>query len=121
VKILLDVCLSPDWVSFFDTRAIESVHWSSIGPRDSRDIDIFRHARECGFILFTHDLDFGTMLAQSQSGRPSVIQARVQDISPKAIGDSICDLIRQFERELRDGALITLLPNRTKVRVLPIY
>jgi len=120
MKILLDVCLSPDWVSFLESKDIESVHWSSIGPCSAKDIVIFRYAQDHGFVLFTHDLDFGTILAHSRASTPSVIQARVQDVSPEAIGESVCSLIRQFQIELCSGAIVTLLAERNKVRVLPI-
>jgi len=120
VKILLDACLSPDWVFLFREHSIQAIHWSSIGSCIAKDVEIFRYAGENGYVLFTHDLDFGALLAQSGSCRPSVIQARAQDISPDSIGESICNIIRQFEAELLNGALITLLPDRTKVRILPI-
>ena len=120
MKILLDVCLSPDWVSFFGSRNIESVHWSSIGHCTAKDIEIFRYAQEHGFVVFTHDLDFGTILAHCRASAPSVIQARVQDVSPEAIGESVCSLILQFQIELCSGAIVTLLSERTKVRILPL-
>jgi len=120
MKILLDVCLSPGWVAFFNSKNIESLHWSSIGDCNAKDIELFRYAQEHGFVVFTHDLDFGTILAHCRASAPSVIQARVQDVSPEAIGESVCTLIRQFEVELRSGAIVTLLPERNKVRVLPI-
>ena len=120
MKILLDVCLSTEWVAFLESKGVESIHWSSVGPCNVKDSVIFRHAQDYGFVLFTHDLDFGTILAHSRARLPSVIQARVQDVSPEAIGESICRLIAQFQEELCSGAIVTLLPERNKVRILPI-
>jgi predicted nuclease of predicted toxin-antitoxin system len=120
MKILIDVCLSPDWVMFFREHGVESVHWTMIGECDAEDSAIFSYANEHEFIIFTHDLDFGTLLAQSKSNGPSVIQARVQDPSPEAIGVFVLQLLRQFETPLHNGAIVTLAADKRKVRILPI-
>ncbi len=39
-------------------------------------------ARPSGYVVFTHDLDFGALLAASHAGGPSVIQVRAQDVLP---------------------------------------
>jgi len=65
-------------------------------------------------------LDFGTLLAHAKSHRPSVIQARVQDVTPTALGPAIFLALKDFSQQLAEGALITILPDRAKVRILPI-
>jgi len=120
MKILIDVCLSPDWVAFFREHGVESIHWTMIGACDAKDSAIFSYAHENDFIIFTHDLDFGTLLAQAKSSGPSVIQARVQDPSPDAIGVLVLQLLRQFQTPLLNGAIVTLAADKRKVRILPI-
>ena len=120
MRLLVDVCLSTDWIPFLVERGIEALHWSSVGPRSADDQVIFAHAAEHGYIIFTHDLDFGTLLALTAASGPSVIQARVDDTSVEAIGEVVIDLVRQCEKPLSEGALATLMPDRTKVRILPI-
>jgi predicted nuclease of predicted toxin-antitoxin system len=44
-------------------------------------------ARENGYIVFTHDLDFGVLLAWTRAESPSVIQVRTQDVFPGVLGD----------------------------------
>ena len=61
---------------------IEAVHWSSVGDLRAPDHLIMDFAREHGYIVFTHDLDFGTILAATQAEAPSVIQIRTQNITP---------------------------------------
>lgn len=39
-------------------------------------------ARANDYIVFTHDLDFGAMLALTNAESPSVIQVRTQDVTP---------------------------------------
>jgi hypothetical protein len=39
-----------------------------------------------GYVVFTHDLDFGTMLALTDASGPSVLQVRAQSVLPEYIG-----------------------------------
>ncbi len=64
------------------------------------------YAREHNYIVFTHDLDFSTILATSKDSQPSVIQLRANDISPEAAGNSILAAIRQMQTQLEAGALL---------------
>lgn len=116
----MDVCLSVDWIAFLGERGIEAVHWSSVGSRSADDEVIFAYAAERGYVIFTHDLDFGTLLALAAARRPSVIQARVDDASVSAIGEAVVGLVRQCAKPLDEGAMVTLMPDRTRVRILPI-
>jgi len=120
MKLLVDMNLSPAWVPYLAERGFEAVHWSAVGPPDALDGLIAGYAIAGQWIVFTHDLDFGAILAHSRDHRPSVIQARVEDITPGALGPSLIAVLRQFEAELNGGAIVTILPDRSKVRVLPI-
>jgi predicted nuclease of predicted toxin-antitoxin system len=61
----------------------------TVGAPDAIDLVIFDYARMTDSAIFTHDLDFTTILAFSSAHRPSVIQARVEDLSPKSLGPSL--------------------------------
>lgn len=118
--LLIDMSLPPAWVPFLADCGIRSLHWSSIGAHDADDEVIFRHAIDHSEIVFTHDLDFGTLLAYTRSRKPSVIQARVQDPSPERIGETLVATLNRFQERLRQGAIVTILPSRTRVRILPL-
>jgi predicted nuclease of predicted toxin-antitoxin system len=120
VKILIDVNLTPAWVEFFAAHEIESVHWSTCGDSTALDPEIMAFARDNDFIVFTHDLDFGSILAVTQARGPSVIQARVEDPIPKVIGRAVVSAIRENATYLQRGALITIDPDRLRIRILPI-
>ncbi|HEX9984006.1 MAG TPA: DUF5615 family PIN-like protein [Thermoanaerobaculia bacterium] len=120
MKILIDMNLTPAWVGFFATRKIESVHWSDLGDPKALDPDIMLFAQEHGFVVFTHDLDFGNILAVTNARGPSVIQARVEDPVPAAIGEAVVSAIIDNAMYLERGALMTLDPERLRVRILPI-
>ncbi len=120
MKLVVDMNLSPDWVPYLAEAGFEAVHWSAIGAGEAPDRVIFDHARNNGMVIFTHDLDFTTILALGHSHRPSVVQARVQDVSPESLGPSLVAALKQFAAELETGAIVTLLSERNKVRILPI-
>ncbi|WP_240669226.1 hypothetical protein [Dyella sp. M7H15-1] len=48
------------------------------------------------------------------------MQIRAEDISPDAIGRQIIAALRQMAAELEAGALLTIDPSRTRLRVLPL-
>lgn len=112
--------LTPDWVKFFAARNIESSHWSGVGNPKADDPEIMNFARERDFVVFTHDLDFGNILAVTHARGPSVIQARVDDPVPEVIGEAVVSAFLENRTHLERGALLTIDPERLRVRILPI-
>ena len=88
-------------------------------PR-AEDEEIMVWARAQEHVVFTHDLDFGTLLALTRAGSPSVIQVRTQDVTPGAIGALVVGALRQFEGALEKGALIVFDEARARARILPL-
>ena len=118
--LLVDMNLSPEWVPILQTDGWEAVHWSDVGdPRASdRDIMEWAVAHEC--VVFTHDLDFGTMLALTHEVGPSVLQVRAENVLPDHLAGSVIAALNQHETDLLSGALVVVDENRSRVRVLPI-
>lgn len=112
--------LSPDWVAVLKEAGWEAVHWSKVGNPRAADSEIMAWAKQHGYIVFTHDLDFGSLLALTQAEGPSVIQVRTQDVTPAAIGKLVTDALRQFQPDLEQGVLIVLDEARARARVLPL-
>ena len=77
-------------------------------------------ARRNNHAVFTHDLDFGAMLAISGATGPSVLQIRSQDVLPEHLADVVATALRRHEADLAAGALVVVDDNRARVRVLPI-
>jgi predicted nuclease of predicted toxin-antitoxin system len=120
MKILIDMNLSPGWVEVFNKYDVEAIHWSSIGDPRERDVVIMEWARNNEYIVFTHDLDFGSLLATTGAETPSVIQVRTQDVLPASIENIVMSALRQFASELNNGALVTVDQAQSRVRILPI-
>ncbi len=120
MKLLIDMNLSPRWTSVLESAAIAATHWSSIGANNAADTEIMSHARENNYVVLTHDLDFSAILAATHGEKPSVVQIRAENISPEAIGEAVVRALRQMSAELEEGALLTVDPGRTRLRLLPL-
>jgi predicted nuclease of predicted toxin-antitoxin system len=120
MRLLVDMNLSPEWVGVLKSAGWEAIHWSTVGNPRAEDQEIMAWARVQKHVVFTHDLDFGTLLALTRAGSPSVIQVRTQDVTPAAIGALVVNALRQFEGTLEKGALIVLDEARSRARVLPL-
>lgn len=120
MNILVDMNLSPRWVSLLADAGIESAHWSTLGAANAPDTEIMAFAKANGYIVLTHDLDFSAILAATQGDKPSVVQIRAENVSPDVIGKPVIDALRQMAAELTEGALLTIDPNRTRLLLLPL-
>ena len=120
MKLLLDMNLSPRWVDFLTEAGFEVVHWFTIGAVNTPDSEIMAYARGHDYVVLTHDLDLGSILAVTHGEKPSVVQVRSQDVRTESIGFLVVNAIRQMVLELEQGALLTIDSKRTRLRILPL-
>jgi len=120
MKILVDMNLSPDWVPVLKDAGLEAVHWSEVGDPSASDQIVMGHAAAHGYVVFTHDLDFGAILAATHAAAPSVLQIRTQDVDPASLAKTVISVLRQCQKYFESGALISLDESTHRIRVLPI-
>ena len=120
MKLLVDMNLSPRWVSVLAGAGIEAAHWSTVGAANATDAEIMAYARAQGYVVLTHDLDFSAILAATHGDKPSVVQIRAENVSPDVIGRAVINALQQMGNELDEGALLTIDPNRARLRLLPL-
>ncbi len=120
MKLLVDMNLSPKWISVLRDSGWEAVHWSAVGQSDARDLVIMAYAASNDYVVMTHDLDFGSILAATHGRKPSVVQIRTEEVSPGMIGKQVVAALRHTEPELAAGALLTIELDRTRLRLLPL-
>ena len=77
-------------------------------------------ARANDYVVFTHDLDFGAILAVTRAEGPSALQVRAQNVLPEHLGEVVIAALRQFAQQLEAGALITVDEGTSRARILPI-
>ena len=112
--------LSPTWVEYLAAHDFEAVHWSAVGDPRADDPVIMDFARKNGMIVFTHDLDFGNVLAVTHALGPSVIQVRTENPVPEVVGELLIRALVDHASSLARGALITVEPSNLRARILPI-
>ena len=120
MKFLVDMNMSPRWVDFFAEAGFEAIHWSNVGRIDAPDGELLQWAAEHGYVVVTADLDFGAILAATRDNRPSVLQIRMDILTPEAIGPTVRNAVHQARQELLDGALVSVDIASARLRVLPL-
>ncbi|MBF0160598.1 MAG: DUF5615 family PIN-like protein [Magnetococcales bacterium] len=120
MKLLVDMNLSPRWIGILVQAEIEAIHWVTVGAQNASDLEIMAYARANNYVVLTHDLDFSAILAATHGEKPSVVQIRADDVSPTVIGKQVVAALQQMAHELREGALLTVDLNRTRLRLLPL-
>ena len=117
--LVIDMNLSPLWVQALADRGWQAVHWSTVGNPRAKDSEIMEWARSTGYVVFTHDLDFGAILAATGLIGPSVLQVRAQDVTPDHLGNIVSQALHKHRDALERGALVTVDETRSRVRILP--
>ncbi len=117
MKIVIDMNLTPLWVDVLSKQGWQAVHWSTVGAARAKDQEIML-AND--YVVFTHDQDFGAILAATQAAAPSVIQVRTQDVMPAHLEPVVVAALQQYEAELQAGALLIVHEGRLRVRILPL-
>lgn len=120
MKLLVDMNLSPRWVEALSHAGIAAHHWSAVGVGNAPDAEIMAYARAHDYVVLTHDLDFGAILAATHGHKPSVVQIRSAELSPNIIGNQVVAALKQMADEIEAGALLTIEPGKTRLRVLPL-
>jgi len=86
VQLLINMNLSAEWTGELARHGWSAVHWSTVGDPRAEDSEIMAWALANGYVVFTHDLDFGTILALTRATGPSVLQVRGQNVLPEQMG-----------------------------------
>ena len=120
MNIIVDMNLSPAWVPILTGAGFNALHWSTVGDPSAEDGVILDWACKNVRVIFTNDLDFGALLAHSNSPLPSVFQLRTENVSPKRSGTRVIALLKRHASHLRAGALVSVNEITERVRILPL-
>ncbi len=107
-------------VPTLDKHGWQAVHWSFVGDPRASDREIMNWAAAHQCVVFTHDMDFGAMLALTHDVGPSVLQIRAENVLPDNLEGMVIAAFNQHEADLSSGALVVVDESRSRVRVLPI-
>lgn len=120
LNLLADLHISPKTV--VDLRlsgyAIERV--TDYLPASATDCQIIALAERLQASILTQDLDFSALIARSGMSAPSVVSLRVRDASPRYVTALLLRLLPAIEKDLEQGAIISVDETGIRIRVLPV-
>jgi predicted nuclease of predicted toxin-antitoxin system len=120
MKVLVDMNLPPAWVPFLNSAGIDAAHWSAVGDPRASDAQIMVFARENGYLILTHDLDFSTLLSLAGTTGPSIVQTRTQSVLPQDLGPRVVQVLTEHRDILVEGAIVTIDLSVARLRLLPL-
>ena len=120
MKFLADMGISPKTVDFLIALRFESIHLSALKLNKMLDSEILNKAKNEGFILLTHDLDFSELVAASKAKLPSVIIFRLRNMQPNNVNSTLKKIVTNHSSALKQGAIISVTDSQIRVRQLPI-
>ena len=120
MKLLLDMNVTQRWAPALAAQGHEVVHWRDVGDRRARDSEIMAYALQHGFVVLTHDLDFGDLLAATGDSGPSVVQIRADNLSADLAAGPVLQALAATSMALEQGALVSVDLKKARVRLLPL-
>jgi predicted nuclease of predicted toxin-antitoxin system len=120
LDFLVDMNLSPLTVRQLRERGWKIKRVSEVMDARTDDIDILNYARDHNQVVITNDLDFSELLAIYGFESPSVINLRLENMSPDNVTQRVIDIVSQLEDELRLGIVVSVDDISARFRNLPI-
>ena len=121
MRFLVDNAVSPKLVDALNVAGHEGIHVLNLGLADASDRTIMARAESEDRVVISADADFSTILAVDGRSKPSLVFLR-GELPRRAVtlAQLLIERLPACEAALRQGAIVTISPNRTRIRDLPI-
>ncbi len=116
MKLLLDQGLPRSSARLLREAGIDTIHVGGIGLSTAADTTILKRGRDEERIIVTLDADFHTLLVLSEAKSPSVIRIRIEGLRGEKLSELVQTVIKNCDKELREGAMVTVEPRRIRIR-----
>ena len=120
MKFLADMGISPKTVAFLQSLGYDASHLHDQGLHRLQDPAILEKAKNEGWVLLTHDLDFGELIAASGASLPSIVIFRLRNMRPERVNRHLHGIIAQHQDSLEQGAILSVTEGQIRVRLLPL-
>jgi predicted nuclease of predicted toxin-antitoxin system len=121
MRFLADMGISPKTVAFLRSLGHEALHLHEQGLDRLPDPAILEKARTERWILLTHDLDFGDLMAASGDKLPSIVVFRLRNMHPEHVSRHLKAIIAEYHNALDQGVAISVTEGQVRVRLLPLH
>lgn len=121
MRFLVDQNLSRKLAEALRAAGHDVVHTSEVELSSASDRAVADLAVAEERVVVSADTDFGTLLAASGAGRPSVLLVRLR--SPRqaeAIAEIVVANLDEVVEDLEAGAIVVLEDERVRIRRLPL-
>ena len=119
-KLLADLHISPKTVEALRKSGYAISRVTDHLPPTATDQQIIELAERLQASILTQDLDFSALIARAGKTFPSLISLRVGNASPQDITRLLLALLPTVEKELLEGAIISVDDAGIRIRPLPI-
>ena len=122
MKLLIDNALSPRVAEGLLAGGYQAVHIGRLGMAEADDEQIFQWCAANDHVVVSADTDFGTLLAQRQEIKPSVLLLRrISQRRPEVQTRILLANLPALVEPLETGSIVVIEENRIRVRRLPIH
>ncbi|MFP5330913.1 MAG: DUF5615 family PIN-like protein [Acidimicrobiia bacterium] len=121
MRLLLDANLSPRLADLLIELGRHAIHVSSVDLHTAADGTILEYAESERLVLVTADTDFPMLVALRRASSPSVVLLRgVNQLPVEVHANILTSNLAAVDHDLQRGAIVTLSPQRMRVRHLPL-
>ena len=121
MRFLIDNALPPKLADFLVAAGHDAVHVRTYGMQANTDDVILARALEEDRVVVSADTDFGAILANQESNRPSFILFRDPNLLVASdFASMLLSALAVLEPELDDGCIASFRNGRLRVRRLPL-
>ena len=120
MRLLLDQGMPRSAAEALRNAGVDAVHTAEIGLSRAEDETIIERGSVEGRAVVTLDADFHTLLALSGAVTPSVVRIHIEGLRGDEMAELLLRVLAQCRPDLEQGAVVSVTPDRIRVRRLPL-
>ncbi|WP_134217009.1 DUF5615 family PIN-like protein [Pelotomaculum schinkii] len=119
MRFLADMGISNRTVKWLRQKGYDAIHLSEEGLQRLSDQDVLLKAQRENRTILTVDLDFGYLVATSESNLPSVIIFRLNDERSEVVNRRLEKVLTVCKHDIEAGVIISVNEKSIRTRRLP--